>query len=110
MAGQIASEVWSLQATAGREQVSGNAGRGGKKIKEIARDLKISQNTFRKVLRFEETPFRSIQPQPQLRQWCETRAIDSQYGIVGRAIISQKITSTAAKAGNPKANHHLKSR
>jgi hypothetical protein len=34
---------------------------------------------------------------------------ESQYGIGGRAIISQKITSTAANAGNPKANHHRKS-
>ena len=33
-------------------------------------------------------------------------ACQSQNGISGRAIISQKMAKTAAKAGNPKANHH----
>jgi transposase len=39
----------------------------GKSIKEIARDLKISRNTVRKVLRSGETSFsyeREIQPRP----------------------------------------------
>ena len=41
----------------------------GKTIKEIARDLKVSRNTVRKVLRSGETSFeyeRVVQPRPQL--------------------------------------------
>ena len=41
----------------------------GKSIKEIARDLKISRNTVRKVLRSGETSFsyeREVQPRPKL--------------------------------------------
>ncbi|MCK1345811.1 diguanylate cyclase [Bradyrhizobium sp. CW11] len=60
---------------------------------------------------------RSGQPQAQdafliggARQPLMRTVYESQYGIGGRAIISQKITSTAANAGNPKANHHRKSR
>src|SRR5262245_22603042 len=44
----------------------------GKTIKEIARDLKVSRNTIRKVLRSGETPFeheRSVQPRPKLGRW-----------------------------------------
>jgi transposase len=44
----------------------------GKSIKEIVRDLKISRNTVRKVLRSGETSFsyeRKIQPQPKLGRW-----------------------------------------
>ena len=44
----------------------------GKTIKEIARDLKVSRNTVRKVLRSGETSFeyeRSIQPRPKLGHW-----------------------------------------
>src|SRR5258705_1255897 len=45
----------------------------GKTIKEIARDLKVSRNTVRKVLRSGETSFeyeRVIQPRPKLgRSW-----------------------------------------
>ena len=44
----------------------------GKSIKEIARDLKISRNTVRKVLRSGETAFsyeREIQPRPKLGRW-----------------------------------------
>ena len=44
----------------------------GKTIKEIARDLKVSRNTVRKVLRSGETSFeyeRSIQPRPKLGRW-----------------------------------------
>ena len=42
----------------------------GKSIKEIARDLKISRNTVRKILRSGETSFsyeREVQPRPG--QW-----------------------------------------
>jgi predicted transcriptional regulator len=48
----------------------------GKTIREIARDLKVSRNTVRKVLRSGETLFaydREVQPRPKLGQW--TRAL-----------------------------------
>ena len=44
----------------------------GKTIKEIARDLKVSRNTVRKVLRSGETSFeyeREVQRRPKLGQW-----------------------------------------
>ncbi len=46
----------------------------GKTIKEIARDLKVSRNTVRKVLRSGETSFeyeRDVQPRPKLGRWTE---------------------------------------
>jgi predicted transcriptional regulator len=44
----------------------------GKTIKEIARDLKVSRNTVRKVLRSGEASFeyeRVVQPRPKLGRW-----------------------------------------
>ena len=44
----------------------------GKTIKEIARDLGVSRNTIRKVLRSGETSFeyqRRVQPRPKLGRW-----------------------------------------
>jgi transposase len=44
----------------------------GKSIKKIARDLKISRNTVRKILRSGETSFsyeREVQPRPRLGRW-----------------------------------------
>src|SRR6201997_4644622 len=44
----------------------------GKSIKEIARDLKISRNTVRRILRSGETSFsyeREVQPRPKLGRW-----------------------------------------
>ena len=44
----------------------------GKSIREIARDLKISRNTVRKILRSDETSFsyeREVQPRPKLGRW-----------------------------------------
>jgi transposase len=44
----------------------------GKAIKEIARDLKISRNTVRKILRSGETSSsydREVQPRPRLGKW-----------------------------------------
>src|ERR687887_385926 len=44
----------------------------GKTIREIARDLKVSRNTVRKVLRSDETAFeyeRNVQPRPKLGRW-----------------------------------------
>jgi transposase len=46
----------------------------GKTIREIARDLKVSRNTVRKVLRSGETSFeyeRDVQPRPKLGRWTE---------------------------------------
>ena len=46
----------------------------GKSIKEIARDLRLSRNTVRKVLRSDETSFayeRQVQPRPKLGRWKE---------------------------------------
>ena len=46
----------------------------GKSIKEIARALKVSRNTVRKVLRSEDTSFsyeRQVQPRPKLGRWKE---------------------------------------
>src|SRR5258707_13890522 len=44
----------------------------GKSIKEIVRDLKVSRNTVRKVLRSGATSFeyaREVQPRPKLGAW-----------------------------------------
>lgn len=44
----------------------------GRPIKEIARELHISRNTVRKIVRSGETAFayvRSVQPQPRLGRW-----------------------------------------
>jgi transposase len=44
----------------------------GKTIREIARDLRVSRNTVRKVLRSGETAFeyeRNVQPRPKLGRW-----------------------------------------
>jgi transposase len=49
----------------------------GKTIREIARDLGMSRNTVRKVLRSGETSFeyeRNVQPRPKLGRW--TAALD----------------------------------
>src|SRR6202789_1557482 len=46
----------------------------GKSIKEIARDLRLSRYTVRKVLRSDDTPFsyeRQVQPRPKLGRWKE---------------------------------------
>src|SRR5260370_15483901 len=44
----------------------------GKTIREISRDLKVSRNTVRRVLRSGETSFeyeREVQPRPKLGRW-----------------------------------------
>src|SRR4051812_49361135 len=59
----------------------------GKTIKEIARDLRVSRNTVRKVLRSGETSFeyaREVQPRPKLGRWT--------------AEIDELLASDAAKA------------
>src|SRR5580698_4786493 len=50
----------------------------GKTIREIARDLGVSRNTVRKVLRSGESSFeyqRDVQPRPKLGRW--TQDIDA---------------------------------
>jgi transposase len=67
----------------------------GKSIKEIARDLGVSRNTVRKVLRSGETRFeyeREVQPRPKLGRWTdeldklladnETRAAREQLTLI----------------------------
>ena len=47
---------------------------GGVPIKKIARDLKLSRNTVRKVIRTGETSFsyaRKVQPMPKLGPWVD---------------------------------------
>ena len=56
----------------------------GKTIREIARDLNLSRNTVRKVLRSGETFFeyeRDIQPRPKLGRW----TADLEELLVGNA-------------------------
>jgi len=60
----------------------------GKTIREIARDLKLSRNTVRKVLRSGETLFayeRGVQPRPKLGQWS--------------AVLDELLEGNAAKPG-----------
>ena len=48
----------------------------GVPIKKIARDLRVSKNTVRKVVRGDETSFsyaRKIQPMPKLGPWVSER-------------------------------------
>ena len=59
----------------------------GKTIREIARDLRVSRNTVRKVLRSGETAFeyeRNVQPRPKLGRWMVE--------------LDELLTSNAAKA------------
>src|SRR5262245_10741856 len=47
---------------------------GGRSIKEVCRELHISRNTVRKILRSGATAFeyeRSVQPQPKVGPWRE---------------------------------------
>ena len=71
----------------------------GKTIKEIARDLGVSRNTVRRVLRSGETSFeyeRTVQPRPKLGRWTAeldelldgngqagSRAVDADPGLRG---------------------------
>src|SRR6478609_10261159 len=60
----------------------------GKSIKEIARDLKISRNTVRKVLRSGETSFsyeREVQPRPKLGRW--KVEIDRLFRVLVNALV-----------------------
>ena len=72
----------------------------GKSIKEIARDLRLSRNTVRKVLRSDETSFsyeRQVQPRPKLgfgavgwqKQQPSASLADGLFG--GRAFVGGQI-------------------
>jgi predicted transcriptional regulator len=64
----------------------------GKTIKEIARDLKVSRNTVRKVLRSGETSFeyeREVQPRPKLGRW----ASESSMGCWRRTRLNRLVNS-----------------
>ena len=66
---------WGGDAGCGndREDPSGSSGEGVP-IKKIARDLRVSKNTVRKVVRGDATSFsyeRKIQPMPKLGPWVE---------------------------------------
>lgn len=65
----------------------------GKSIKEIARVLKISRNTVRKVLRSEETSFSyesEIQPRPKLGRW--KAALDTMLTANANKPVRERLT------------------
>jgi transposase len=65
----------------------------GKSIKEIARDLRLSRNTVRKVLRSDETSFayeRQVQPRPKLGRWKE--ALDRLLAANAEAPARERLT------------------
>jgi hypothetical protein len=71
----------------------------GKTIREIARDLKVSRNTVRKVLRSGETAFeyeRNVQPRPKLGRW--TAELDDLLYISGAGPRSPRRPARAARA------------
>ena len=65
----------------------------GKSIKQIARDLGLSRNTIRKVLRSEETSFayeREVQPRPKLGRW--TAVLDRLLTANAKSSIQERLT------------------
>jgi len=65
----------------------------GKTIREIARDLKLSRNTVRKVVRSGETAFfygREVQPRPKLGRW--TEALDRLLAANAKAPARERLT------------------
>ncbi len=73
----------------------------GKAIKEIVRDLKVSRNTVRKILRSGETAFaygRRVQPRPKLGPWIGSRraASNQRSQVVARAIDADPAVRGAA--------------
>ena len=71
----------------------------GKTIKEIARALRVSRNTVRKILRSGETSFeyeRNVQPRPKLGRWT--------------AELENLLTSNAAKPSREQLTLELRGR
>jgi transposase len=65
----------------------------GRSIREIARDLRLSRNTVRKVLRSGETSFsyeRQVQPRPKLGRW--TEELDRLLAANGEAPARERLT------------------
>ena len=65
----------------------------GKSIKEIARELKLSRNTVRRVLRSGETASsyeREVQPLPKLGGW--TQALDRLLATNTKAATRERLT------------------
>ena len=65
----------------------------GRSIKEIARALKLSRNTVRKVLRSAETAFsygRQVQPLPKLGRWTED--LDRLLAANAKAPVRERLT------------------
>jgi transposase len=65
----------------------------GKSIKEIARDLRLSRNTVRKVLRSDETSFsyeRQVQPRPKLGRW--RGELDRSLAANAQAPVRERLT------------------
>src|SRR5271157_5559102 len=65
----------------------------GKSIREIARDLRLSRNTVRRVLRSGETAFsydREVQPRPKLGPW--TEALDRLLAANAKAAARERLT------------------
>jgi hypothetical protein len=73
----------------------------GKTIKEIARDLKVSRNTVRKVLRSGATSFeyeRDVQPRPKLGRW----TLDLENALAANGAKPAREQLTPARAQVPK--------
>src|SRR3979411_435023 len=67
----------------------------GKTIKEIARDLKVSRNTVRRVLRSGATSFeyeREVQPRPKLGRW--TTELDELVSTSAEKAAREQLTLT----------------
>uniref|UniRef100_A0A973WAT3 Mov34/MPN/PAD-1 family protein n=1 Tax=Bradyrhizobium septentrionale TaxID=1404411 RepID=A0A973WAT3_9BRAD len=79
----------------------------GKTIKEIARDLKVSRNTVRKVLRSGETSFeyeRVVQPRPKLGRWAAELDMLRKKLRADRLMVAAQVHSHPQEAFHSKAD------
>jgi predicted transcriptional regulator len=79
----------------------------GKTIKEIARDLRVSRNTVRKVLRSGETSFeyeRNVQPRPKLGRWTFEleRLLTSNAAKPARRTVRRRFEERSLRRGWPR--------